>query len=122
MDKNYKIAMLLDVYGNMLTEKQRDVIELYYDEDYSLSEIAEHEKITRQGVHDSIKRGEQQLYELEEKLGLADKIMHINKLLENVEEQAQVIYDESITYNYSRKISSCSKIILDRISESKDIF
>ena len=58
MSKNLAIADLLDLYGDMLTDKQRDVMELYYDQDLSLGEIAEHEKITRQGVRDSIKRVE----------------------------------------------------------------
>ena len=56
MAKNMEIAFLVDFYGDMLTEKQRDMIELYYDDDLSLSEIAENEGITRQGVRDSIGR------------------------------------------------------------------
>ena len=50
MAKNLEISVLLDFYGEMLTEKQRDVVELYYNEDLSLSEIAAHSQITRQGV------------------------------------------------------------------------
>ena len=58
MAKNLEISLLFDFYGDMLTEKQRDVVELYYNDDLSLSEIAENEGITRQGVRDSIKRAE----------------------------------------------------------------
>ena len=54
--KNLKVALLLDYYSAMLTDKQRDLIDLYYNEDLSLAEIAEHESITRQGVRDGIKR------------------------------------------------------------------
>lgn len=72
-EKDLRVSVLLDYYAPMLTEKQRDVIDLYYNEDLSLSEIAEHEKITRQGVRDSIKRGEQTLYEMEEKFRLAER-------------------------------------------------
>lgn len=61
MAKNLEIALLFDFYGEMLTDKQRDVVELYYNDDLSLSEIAENEGITRQGVRDSIKRAETQL-------------------------------------------------------------
>ena len=68
MSKNLAISDLLDLYGPMLTDKQRDVIELYYNQDLSLAEIAEHEQITRQGVRDNIKRGEAFLLEMEEKL------------------------------------------------------
>ena len=60
MAKNLEISLLFDFYGDMLTEKQRDVVELYYNDDLSLSEIAENEGITRQGVRDSIKRAEAQ--------------------------------------------------------------
>ena len=61
MAKDLEISFLLDFYGDMLTEKQREVIEFYYNEDLSLSEIADNEGITRQGVRDSIKRAEAQL-------------------------------------------------------------
>ena len=73
MSKNLAISDLLDLYGPMLTDKQRDVIELYYNQDLSLAEIAEHEQITRQGVRDNIKRGEAFLLEMEEKLHFAEK-------------------------------------------------
>ncbi|MGN0666024.1 MAG: YlxM family DNA-binding protein [Huintestinicola sp.] len=72
-EKDLRVAVLLDYYAPMLTEKQRDVIDLYYNEDLSLGEIAEHESITRQGVRDSIKRGEQTLHDLEKSLALAEK-------------------------------------------------
>ena len=56
MAKNLEISMLLDFYGEMLTDKQREVVSLYYNEDLSLAEIASIAQITRQGVRDSIKR------------------------------------------------------------------
>ena len=71
MAKNLEISFLLDFYGEMLTQKQREVIEYYYNDDLSLAEIADNEGITRQGVRDSIKRAEAQLLEMEERLGLA---------------------------------------------------
>ena len=79
MAKNMEIAFLVDFYGDMLTEKQRDMIELYYDDDLSLSEIAENEGITRQGVRDSIKRAESQLLEMEDRLGLARRFRTVRK-------------------------------------------
>lgn len=75
MAKNIDFVILLDIYGNMLTDRQRDVMELYYWEDLSLGEIAESNNITRQAVRDSIKRGEMTLAEFEKKLGLAVKIV-----------------------------------------------
>ena len=70
MAKNLDIIMLLDVYGDMLTVKQREFLDYYYNDDLSLSEIADNVGITRQGVRDSIKRAEAQLEEMEEKLAL----------------------------------------------------
>ena len=79
MSKNLDMAVLFDVYGDMLTEKQKDTLILYYDEDLSLTEIAENTGITRQGVRDSIKRAEETLQGYEKKLGLADKLSRIEK-------------------------------------------
>lgn len=58
MAKDLSISYLLDFYGQMLTDKQREVTEFYYNDDLSLAEIADHCHITRQGVRDSIKRAE----------------------------------------------------------------
>lgn len=71
MPKNLKMSLLLDFYARALTEKQREVISLYYNEDLSLAEIAQGSGITRQGVRDSIKRGEAVMTELESQLGFA---------------------------------------------------
>lgn len=68
MEKNVKVSMLLEVYGKLLTEKQLQILDDYYNQDLSLSEIAENENITRQAVRDIIKKGENKLFELEEKL------------------------------------------------------
>ena len=54
MSKNIEMAILLDTYGSMLTEKQYDTLSLYYDEDLSLSEIAESEGVTRQSIYDAV--------------------------------------------------------------------
>ena len=62
MEKNVKISMLCEVYGKLLTEKQLTILEDYYNQDLSLSEIAENNKITRQAVRDIIKKGETKLF------------------------------------------------------------
>jgi len=80
-EKNYYVPVLLDYYGKVLTEKQREVVDLYYNEDLSLAEISEHAGITRQGVRDSIKRGEAQLLDLEEKLGLVGRVRSMEAAL-----------------------------------------
>lgn len=84
-EKNLEVAVLLDLYSGLLTDKQRDVIDLYYNEDLSLGEIAECENITRQGVRDSIKRGEQVLFEMEAALGLAEKSKRLESIADRLE-------------------------------------
>ena len=86
--KDLNISLLMDFYGSLLPEKQLDMLEQYYQEDLSLSEIASISGITRQGVHDSIKRAANELKEYEERLGLlkrfsdiTDKANCIKKLL-----------------------------------------
>lgn len=88
MAKNMEIALLFDFYGDMLTDKQRDVVELYYNDDLSLAEIAENGGITRQGVRDSIKRAESQLLEMEERLGLARRFREMREGLDSIRDAA----------------------------------
>ena len=73
MDKKIEISMLWQIYGALLTEKQKEYIDYYYNEDLSLAEIAQNDGITRQGVRDIIKKGEKKLFEYEEKLDVMKK-------------------------------------------------
>ena len=84
MDKKVEVSMLLQIYGKLLTEKQYRVIDYYYNEDLSLSEIAENEEITRQGVRDIIKKGEKKLFEYEEKLLFMKKTINQEKLVQHI--------------------------------------
>ena len=104
MAKNMEIALLFDFYGDMLTDKQRDVVELYYNDDLSLAEIAENEGITRQGVRDSIKRAESQLLEMEERLGLARRFRELREGLEAIRGAAREIQELNSRFGYSREI------------------
>ena len=72
-EKNLNMGYLLDFYGDVLTERRRDALDFYYNDDMSLSEIAEEMGISRQGVRDLIKKAEEELNFYEEKLGLAKK-------------------------------------------------
>ena len=71
MDKNVYISLLNDFYGELLTEKQRQYIDLYYNDNLSLGEIGENEGISRQGVRDILVRAENTLLDVERKTGLA---------------------------------------------------
>ena len=79
-----ELSLLLDYYGSFLTEKQRDIICLWVDEDMSLAEIAEMKNISRQGMRDAIQRSEKQLNDMENKLGLVRRDGEIRKLLEDL--------------------------------------
>ena len=72
-EKNLNIGYLLDFYGDVLTERKKDALDAYYNNDMSLAEIAEDMGISRQGVRDIIKKSEEELLFYEEKLGLAMK-------------------------------------------------
>ena len=76
-EKNLEIWYLLDFYGELLTERKRSVMDMYYNEDFSLSEIAAEIDISRQGVRDIIKKCEDELFFYEEKLGLARKLKSV---------------------------------------------
>lgn len=75
MSKDFSIALLCDYYGELLTEKQRQAIELYYNDDLSLAEMADQLSISRQGAHDNIQRGIEKLQEYEQALHMAHKAM-----------------------------------------------
>ena len=84
MDKKIEISMLWQIYGALLTEKQKEYIDYYYNEDLSLAEIAQNDGITRQGVRDIIKKGEKKLFEYEEKLAFMKRMLNQEKRIEKV--------------------------------------
>jgi len=88
-----EIALLLDFYGNALTERQRRTAEMYFQEDLSLAEIAEVTGITRQGVRDGLKKAENALFGLEERLGIAARFLRQRKALTEAKETAERLPD-----------------------------
>ena len=91
MAKNLEISVLLDYYGQMLTEKQREVARLYYNEDLSLAEIAQFANITRQGVRDVIVRAEAVLTELEDKTGIIKRFHKMQGQFAQIQEAVDII-------------------------------
>jgi hypothetical protein len=83
--KNLGVNLLLDVYGALLTDRQRVTLELYYSEDLSLGEISEETSITRQGVMNCIHKSEKKLFELETKLGLIRKFRELSDDIDKLE-------------------------------------
>ena len=84
MEKKVEISILWQIYGKMLTDKQYEYIDYYYNKDLSLSEIAEINEITRQAVRDIIKKGERKLFEFEEKLLFMKKTINQEKQIEHI--------------------------------------
>ena len=105
MAENLEVSVLLDYYGEMLTEKQRSFLSYYYDDDLSLSEIAENEGITRQGVRDAIQRAQTTLYEMEAKLGMLKKFEEIRTSLDEIISCADIISKENMETALSRTIN-----------------
>ena len=95
MEKKVQISMLLQIYGAMLTEKQYGLLDDYYNNDLSLSEIAENYDITRQAVRDIIKKGENKLFELEEKLSVMDRMLKQDKKIQQILEELCKIQNSS---------------------------
>lgn len=82
MDENVKISLLCQFYGKLLTKTQYEIIDDYYNNDLSLSEIAENHGITRQAVRDTLKKGEKKLFEYEEKLEFMKRTLNQEKKVE----------------------------------------
>ncbi len=115
MERNVEIGLLFSIYRNMLTDRQAESIDLYYNEDLSLSEISEHMGITRQGVRDNIKRAEATLFDVEQKLGLAKRFLHIKEdlnmiddIIREIEKSPNIMY---LSDDIKRKINQILTII-----------
>ena len=101
MEKNVEISVLCQLYGKALTEKQYEVLTDYYNNDLSLSEIAENNNITRQAVRDIIKKGENKLYELEKNISLMKKVLDEEKIINKIKNELDEI---------SKLVSSNNKV------------
>ncbi len=92
MEKDFETVVLLDMYAGLLTEKQRALCDMYYNQDYSLAEIAEIENTTRQAVRDGIEKAREKLHDTEQKLGLSGKraqtILVLNRARETAKDEA----------------------------------
>lgn len=83
-EKNLNIGYLLDFYGTLLSDRKKETLDLYYNDDLSLSEIAEILGISRQGVRDIVKKAEDELIFFESRLGLAGKFASAKNHIENI--------------------------------------
>ena len=109
MEKNVKVSMLCEVYGNLLTKKQLSILQDYYDKDLSLSEIAQNQEITRQAVRDIIKKGENKLFELEEKLSVMDRMLKQDKKIQQILEELCKIQNSSSDKKIEKILNNVTK-------------
>ena len=113
MEKNIEVSLLFDFYGELLKPSGKKAIDLYYNEDLSLAEVADETGITRQGVRDSIKRSEQQLFEFEEKLGLFSK-------LEQGLDEISALALEIKELSQDTQITELADVIIEKSGSLKD--
>lgn len=99
-EKNLRLVVLFDTYGALLTSDQQNMFDLYYNEDLSLAEIAEHAGLSRQGVRYAIKHAEEALLNYEEKLGFSRKI---SALQENISDAEDIIRSLKATHTDESK-------------------
>lgn len=97
MEKFVEQTLLYDFYGELLTERQQQIYESVVLEDYSLSEVAEELGISRQGVHDMIKRCNHTLEEYEGKLHLVEKFIRIRDQIRRIRQLADACQAQEIT-------------------------
>ena len=121
VSKNFKISELLDYYGLLLTDKQREAVEYYYNDDLSLGEIAENLNISRQGVRDSSKRAEAVMMEAEDKLGLVLKDKQIRESLTELRRNIDIIDELNIKRYRSNDINESIKRILKELERLSEI-
>ncbi len=110
-EKLIKISILFDYYGKLLNEKQASVIDFYYNQDFSLGEISEILKISRQGVYDILKRAENKLFEYENNLGLVEKFNDYSNYAKKIIEITNGIKDDKYKNIVNDIVSEANKIL-----------
>ncbi|WP_101772754.1 YlxM family DNA-binding protein [Peptostreptococcus faecalis] len=115
IEKMVQIEILYSQYASLLTPKQREIVSMYYEEDYSLGEISQILNISRQSVYDSLKRSENSLKEYESKLGIVEKFKNIENIVDKLAEKLEelsVYFDKDDAEN-----STQLKVLIEEIRE-----
>ena len=113
------MSLLFDLYGGVLTDKQKDFFRYYYEDDLSLAEIAENEGITRQGVRDAIARAEETLRDMEHRLGLSSRLAAWHDASAETARLAYEIAELNRTKYFDARIEKKTSEII-RIMESNE--
>lgn len=107
----YELSLLYDFYGALLKEQKREIFEDYVLNDLSLGEIAEERGISRQGVHDSIKRCSRELFGYEEKLGLIEKFNRIKEKVSEIHTTAHSLKKTAMGAELQRIVGLSDEIL-----------
>ena len=107
-EKDLKIGYLLDFYGELLSERKRSVMDMYYNEDFSLAEIASEIGISRQGARDIVKKSEDELFFYEEKLGLAARLKSVELCASQLDKAAAL---HSLPCDVQDKIAELVRLV-----------
>ena len=119
-NQTYRMTMLFDFYGELLTDRQKEFFDLYYNEDLSLTEIAENAGISRQGVRDVIVRAEAAMQEIEDKTGLIRRFHQMSGKLENIRQAAEEIKTINYRQYENKEIDDSVAKILEAVGELKE--
>lgn len=112
MEKKVEIGMLYEIYGNLLTKRQQNVLNDFANCDLSLTEIAENNKITRQAVNDIVKKGEKRLLEYERKLGIMERTINQEKQIQTILSELSKITDSSSDKKIEKILNSVRKELI----------
>lgn len=115
----YRMTMLYDFYGELLTDRQKEFFDLYYNEDLSLAEIAENYGISRQGVRDVIVRAEGIMTDVEDKTGIIKRFHLMQKQLSTVAEHMNRIIEINGTKYYDRELDNLAREVKDTVEQMK---
>ena len=115
----YRMALLFDFYGDMLTDRQKEFYDLYYNEDLSLSEIAENYGISRQGVRDVIVRAEAALTELEDKTGIIRRFHVMQDQLKGIQADVDTIAARNAQLYQDNELETLTAQISDVLDKLK---
>lgn len=110
-NQTFRMTMLFDFYGELLTDRQKEFYDLYYNEDLSLSEIAENYGISRQGVRDVIVRAENYMTEIEDKTGLIKRFMQLQPHVVKITDAAEQIKQLNFRRYEDRQLEELAGVI-----------
>ena len=119
-NQTYRMTMLYDFYGELLTERQKELFDLYYNEDLSLSEIAEHAGISRQGVRDVIVRAEGIMQEVEDKTGLIRRFEQMGPHLDLIEAAAEEVKNINMRQYDNPRLAELSDKMISEVRALKE--